>query len=331
MASTSDYANLSTKWMERDSYGYGRNPPDPHWPNGAKVAVNFVLNYEEGGERTIEDGDDGPETALHEFKGLEVQPGARDPTVESQFDFGSRVGIWRILDLFEGHDIPITFYAVARAFERNRDVAKAAMQNGHEVASHCFKWQPHANMPPEEEEMWIRKAVASFLETTGKVPVGWYYGRPSANSVALLDKVYRELGHEFLYFSDTYADELPYWTERPGGDGQEGLLLMPYSLDNNDFKLWHSQYGSTRLWAEHCLDSVKVVRDEALAGKRHGYVTIALHTRWVGRPGRFAALKQLVEDIVGLGDVWFATREQIARHFANEYPYGSLPRRESTA
>ncbi|GAA5828501.1 hypothetical protein JCM3770_002289, partial [Rhodotorula araucariae] len=284
-----------------------------------------------GGERTIEDGDDGPETALHEFKGLEVQPGARDPTVESQFDYGSRVGIWRILDLMESNKIPITFYAVARAFERNLDVAKAATENGHEVASHCFKWQPHANMAPEEEEQWIRKAVESFQKTTGKVPVGWYYGRPSANSAPLVEKVYKELGHELLYFADNYADDLPHWVERPGAEGKDGLLLMPYSLDNNDFKLWHSQYGSTKLWAEHCADSVKVIRDEAIAGKRHGYVTIALHTRWVGRPGRFAALKALVEELVGLGDVWFATREEIARHWVAQYPYGSLPKHKSTA
>ncbi|GJN92453.1 hypothetical protein Rhopal_005483-T1 [Rhodotorula paludigena] len=319
MPVATDSYDSSTAWMQRDSYGYGRNPPNPNWPNGAKVAVNFVLNYEEGGERTIEDGDAGPETALHEFKGLEQPAGRRDPTVESQFDYGSRVGIWRILDLMESNNI------------RNREVAKAACENGHEVASHCFKWQPHADMSPEEEEQWIRKAVESFKKTTGKVPVGWYYGRPSAQSPALVEKVYRELGHEFLYWADNYADDLPHWTVRPGDDPEKALLIMPYSLDNNDFKLWHSQYGSTKLWAEHCVDSVKTIRDEAIAGKRHGYITIALHTRWVGRPGRFAALKKMVEEIVGLGDVWFATREDIARHFAQQYPYGSLPKSKSTA
>ncbi|GAA6002804.1 uncharacterized protein JCM10292_001309 [Rhodotorula paludigena] len=327
-----DPYNFSTAWAERDSYGYGRNPPNPHWPNGAKVAVNFVLNYEEGGERTIEDGDAAAETNGHEMPGLPAKAGARAPETESQFDYGSRVGIWRILDLFEERGIPITFYAVARAFERNLDVAQAAMENGHEVASHCYRWLPHHEMEPAEEEELIRKAVQSFRKTS-KVPCGWFYGRPSANSCALVEKVYKEEGEEFLYWADYYADELPVWTCRPthvSEESKEGLLLMPYNLHNNDFKLWHGQYGSAELWARNCVDSVKTVIDEAKAGKRHGYITIPLHTRWIAQPGRFQALKRMVEDIVAMGDVWFATRESIARHWIKEYPYGSLPKRKPT-
>ncbi|GAA6002590.1 hypothetical protein JCM10207_007579 [Rhodosporidiobolus poonsookiae] len=325
---TSDDYKFNMAFLQRDPIGYGRNPPMIQWPNGAKIAVNFVLNYEEGGERSVEDGDAQPEDNLHEFKGLSVVPGARDMSVESQFDYGSRVAIWRILDLFEENNIPITFYTVARAFERNPLVAKAAEDGGHEVASHCFKWQPHAFMEPQKEEMWIRKAIDSFKQTSpsGKVPVGWYYGRPSMNTAPLLTKIYKELGHELLYFADNYADDLPFWTVRPGAEDKEGLLLMPYALDTNDFKIWHGQFGSDDSFAQRCIDAVKTLFDEAAAGKRTGYVTIALHGRWIGRPGRFQALKRIVEELKGKygDDVWFATREQIARHFAAEMPYESV-------
>ncbi|GAA6033761.1 hypothetical protein JCM8097_004421 [Rhodosporidiobolus ruineniae] len=323
---TADEFTWTKEWMERDTYGYGRNPPNPQWPNDAKIAVNFVLNFEEGGERTVEDGFDGPEDNLHEFKQLSVVKGARDPTVESQFDYGSRVAIWRILDLFEGNDIPITFYAVARAFERNPQVAKAAEDGGHEVASHCHTWQPHANMTAEEEEGWIRKAVESFKNSSpsGKVPVGWYYGRPSERSAPLVTKVYKELGHELLYWADNYADDLPHWTVRPGTENDEekkGLLICPYTLDNNDFKFWHGQFGSDDAFAQRAIDTFTTIREEALAGKRHGYITVALHTRWIGRPGRFQALKRIVNHFKQFDDVAFMTREQIARQFSKAHPY----------
>ncbi|BGP12328.1 hypothetical protein JCM10213_003866 [Rhodosporidiobolus nylandii] len=328
---TSDEYTFSSKWMTRHGLGYGREGLDPKWPNGAKIAVNFVLNFEEGGERTVEDGFDGPEDSLHEFKQLSVVKGARDPTVESQFDYGARVAIWRILDLFESAGIKITFYAVARAFQRNPHVAKAAEAFGHEVASHCFQWQPHANMTPEEEEQWIIKAVESFQKTSpsGKVPVGWYYGRPSQNSAALVQKVYKERGHEFLYWADNYADDLPHWTCSPLDESQ-GMLLMPYCLDNNDFKFWHSQYGSDDSFAQHLIDSFHTIRDEAIAGKRHGYITCALHTRWIGRPGRFQALKRVVNEFKKYDDVWFATREEIARHFVEAHPYEELKKQGKT-
>ncbi|GAA5855021.1 hypothetical protein JCM8547_002348 [Rhodosporidiobolus lusitaniae] len=313
---------FSVKWYERDYVGYGRNPPNPRWPNQANIAVNFVLNFEEGGERSVEFGFDQPEDNLHEFKGLTVAKGARDPSVETQFDYGARVAIWRILDLFEDKNIPITFYAVGRAFENSPHIAKAAEEGGHEVASHCHSWQPHANMTAEEEEAWIRRAVDAFKATSpsGKVPVGWYYGRPSERTVELIQKVYKENGDEFLYFSDTYADDLPYWAPRPGEPGK-GLLLLPYTLDNNDFKIWHGQFGSDDALAQRFIDSFITIRDEAIANKRYGYITCALHTRWIGRPGRFQALKRVVEYFAKHDDVWFATREQIARHFQTVFTY----------
>ncbi|GAA5918065.1 hypothetical protein JCM6882_006223 [Rhodosporidiobolus microsporus] len=321
-ATSSDDYSFSLKWMERDTVGYGRTPPNPNWPNNAKIAVNFVLNFEEGGERTVEDGFEYAEDNLHEFKNHASVKGKRDPTVESQFDYGSRVAIWRILDLFESNGIKITFYAVARAFERNPHIARAAEEFGHEIASHCHTWQPHANMTPQQEEEWIVKAVESFAKTspTGKVPVGWFYGRPSEDSCALVNKVYREKGHELLYWADNFADDLPFWTVRPGEE-DKGLLIMPYSLDNNDFKYYWGQLGSDKAFEERILDSFMTIRDEALAGKRHGYITCALHTRWIGRPGRFQTLKRIVEGMLKHDDVWFATREEIARHFSKEFTF----------
>ncbi|KAM0746553.1 chitin deacetylase 1 [Meredithblackwellia eburnea MCA 4105] len=312
-------------WMSRDFVGYGPNPPDPKWPKGAKIAVNFVLNHEEGGERSPEDGDPISEVVLQEFgpAGLMVPvPGERDPAAETQFEYGARVAVWRLMRLFKKHDIPITIYAVARAMERNLEIPKHFEEAGHEIASHCYKWMPYTGLTAEEEEEYIRKAVLSFQKTspTGRVPVGWYYGRPSARSAALVAKVYREMGHELLYWADTYADDLPYWSAMPGGKKEEGLVMMPYTLDCNDFKYWIGQVGSDDAFAQHIIDAFTTVREEGLEGKP-AYITVALHSRWIGRPGRFQALKKIVEHMMQFDDVWFATREQIARHFKEQFPY----------
>ncbi|GAA5887541.1 hypothetical protein JCM6882_001443 [Rhodosporidiobolus microsporus] len=312
------------EWMKRDYVGWGQSPPNPNWPNNAKVAVSFVLNYEEGGERCVEDGDPHAETVLHEFGNLLAAPlGERDPATETQFMYGSRVATWRIMNLFKKHDIPITFYAVALAFERNPEIAKYAEENGHEVASHCYKWMPYSNMTAEEEKEWIRKAVQSFKKTSpsGAIPRGWYYGRPSPRSVQLVADVYKEEGVELKWWSDTYADDLPYYVPHPTEEGKP-LVMVPYSLDCNDFKFWMAPgFGSDDAYAEHCIAAVKTIADEAEAGERYGTVTIALHGRWIGRPGRFQCLKKIVETLVARGDVWFATREQIADHYLKEVPY----------
>ncbi|GAA5994942.1 uncharacterized protein JCM10292_004442 [Rhodotorula paludigena] len=327
-ADVKDGVTYDIRWMERDYRGYLDSPPNPKWPNGAKVAVNFVLNYEEGGERCVEDGDPHAETVLHEFGSLlSVVPGARDPAVESQFQYGSRVATWRVLNLFKKYNIPITFYAVAMAFERNPEIVKRAIEDGHEIGSHCYKWMSYANMTDAEEEEYIRKAILSFERTCGKehVPRGWYYGRPSHRSLPLVAKVHKELGYELLWWSDTYADDLPYYVPYPGAENNEKLVMLPYSLDNNGthhFKFWlpGPGYGSDDAFAQHILDSVQTIREEAEAGERYGYVTVALHGRWIGRPGRFQCLKRIVETLNASGDVWFATREQIARHWRETNP-----------
>ncbi|GAA5850093.1 hypothetical protein JCM8547_001009 [Rhodosporidiobolus lusitaniae] len=312
------------EWMKRDYIGYGQHPPNPHWPEGKRVAISFVLNYEEGGERCVEDGDAHAETVLHEFGNLLSAPlGERDPATESQFMYGSRVATWRVMSLFKKHNIPITWYAVALAFERNPEIAKYAEENGHEVASHCYKWMPYTDLTREEEKEYIKKAVLSFQKTspTGKVPRGWYYGRPSARSVPLVAEVYKEMGHELKWWSDTYADDLPYYVPHPSG-GDKPLTMVPYSLDCNDFKLWlPGGVGNTESWAEHVMAAIKTIAEEAEAGERYGMVTIALHGRWIGRPGRFQSLKKIVETAVARGDCWFATREQISDHFNETVPY----------
>ncbi|GFZ50385.1 hypothetical protein JCM24511_08142 [Saitozyma sp. JCM 24511] len=207
--SSADSTINDKKWMERDLFGYGPDRPDARWPNAAKIAVNC-------GERTVEDGDEHAETVLNEFGDLlEAPVGLRDPATESQSDYGSRVAIWRIMRLLKQYNIPITFYAVGRAFARNPAVARYAEDEGHEVAAHCYKWVPYSSMPAEKEEL-ICKGVEAYKKTspTGKVPAG----------------VYRALGLGFLYWADTYADDLPYYTSMPGGKPGESLVMMPYSI-----------------------------------------------------------------------------------------------------
>ncbi|BGP12771.1 hypothetical protein JCM10213v2_000688 [Rhodosporidiobolus nylandii] len=311
-------------WMKRDYVGYGAHPPNPNWPQGAKVAVSFVLNYEEGGERCVEDGDPHAETVLHEFGNLLAAPlGERDPATETQFMYGSRVATWRIMNLFKKHNIPSTIYAVALALERQPELAAYFEENGHEVASHCFKWMPYTGLSREEEKDYIKKAVESFKKTspTGKVPRGWYYGRPSSRSVPLVAEVYKEMGYELKWWSDTYADDLPYTVPHPS-DESKPLVMVPYSLDCNDFKFWLAPgFGSDDAFAQHCIDAVTTIAEEAAADERYGTVTIALHGRWIGRPGRFQCLKKIVETLVARGDCWFATREQIAEHWLEQHPY----------
>ncbi|ORY23117.1 chitin deacetylase 1 [Naematelia encephala] len=312
------------QWLERDFYGYGPNPPNPNWPNEAKIAVNFVMNHEEGGESSVELGDQGAEAFFHDFgpPGLITPvPGERDPSTESQFEYGPRVAVWRLIRLFDKHKIPITFYAVAKSFERNLDVPKHVEANGHETCCHGYRWRSYGDCSPEEEEDHVRKAVESFRKTSpsGRVPPGWFVGRPNARSAHIVAKVYKELGLEFLYWADSYADDLPYWKPMPGNP-DEGLLIMPYSFDNNDTKMWFGQYASDDAFTQHAIDTFTTIREEGLEG-RPAYITVAFHSRWMGRPGRFQALRRIVEHMLQFDDVWFATREQIARHFANEHPY----------
>ncbi|WVQ70095.1 uncharacterized protein L199_008320 [Kwoniella botswanensis] len=311
-------------WHERDLYGYANSPPDPKWPNGARIAVNFVMNHEEGGESSVELGDDVAEAFFHDFGPpgmINPVPGERDPSTETQFDYGTRVGVWRLLRLFEASSIPITFYAVAKSFERAPHVAKYVEEHGHETCCHGYRWRSYGDCDAELEERHANLCVESFRKSSpsGKVPSGWFLGRPNVRSAHIAAKVYKEQGEELLYWADSYADDLPYWKPNPI-DPSKGLLIMPYSFDNNDTKMWFGQMGSDEAYTQHIIDSFTTIREEGLAG-RPAYITVAFHSRWMGRPGRFQALKRIVDHMKQFDDIWFATREQIATHFAKTIPY----------
>ncbi|OCF32252.1 hypothetical protein I317_06464 [Kwoniella heveanensis CBS 569] len=307
-------------WHERDLYGYGNNPPNPKWPNGAKIAVNFVMNHEEGGESSVELGDEVAEAFFHDFGPVSRIPQRRQP-LQTQFDYGTRIAVWRLLRLFESKSIPITFYAVAKSFERSPHIAKYVEENGHETCSHGYRWRSYGDCDPELEEHHARLSIESFRKSSpsGKVPSGWFLGRPNVRSAHIVAKVYQEQGEELLYWADSYADDLPYWKPNPA-DPSKGLVIMPYSFDNNDTKMWFGQMGSNEAYVNHIIDSFTTIREEGLAG-RPAYITVAFHSRWMGRPGRFQALKRIVDHMKQFDDVWFATREQIAEHFSKTVPY----------
>jgi putative urate catabolism protein len=295
----------------RDLIGYADQPPDPQWPGGAKLAVQFVLNYEEGGENTILNGDAGSEVYLTEVPGGTPLAGARDLSVESQYEYGSRVGFWRILNLFAERRINFTCYGVGLALERNPAAAKAMFAAGHEIASHGYRWINYRDVPEEVEREHMRKAVAAIENLTGQRPLGWYTGRISANTRRL---VVEEGG--FLYDSDAYNDDLPYWVEVAG----KGHLIIPYTLDNNDMKFSVPPgFSSGQGYFEYLKDAFDVLRRE---GQRHPrMMSIGLHCRLAGRPGRFAALERFVEYVQGHKDVWLCRRVDIARHWRDVHPF----------
>lgn len=295
----------------RDLIGYADNPPDPQWPGNAKLAVQFVLNYEEGGENTVLNGDAGSEVYLTEVPGGQPVMGARDLSTESQYEYGSRVGVWRILRLFAGRKINFTCYGVGLALERNPAVAKAMAAAGHEIASHGYRWINYRDVPEEVEREHLRKAIAAIERLTGQRPLGWYTGRISPQTRRL---VAEEGG--FLYDSDAYNDDLPYWVEIAG----KGHLIIPYTLDNNDMKFSVPPgFSSGNGWFNYLKDAFDVLRQEGQRQPR--MMSIGLHCRLAGRPGRFAALERFVDYVQSHKDVWVCKRVDIARHWRQVHPF----------
>ncbi|KZT30309.1 carbohydrate esterase family 4 protein [Neolentinus lepideus HHB14362 ss-1] len=306
----------------RDFTGYGRNPPNAEWPNGARIAVSFVLNYEEGGEYTPLNGDSRTESILGEkFGTVPMSNGQRDWTMESQFEYGSRAGVWRIMNLFDKHDMKITIYAVGRALEVNPIAAPEFEKHGHELAMHGYRWIEHTDYEGNEEaeKQLVRRGIEAIQKCapSGKPPAGWYLGRPSTKSRSLIAQVHKEMGIPLKWQSDSYADDLPYWIPYPGGAKSEGLLMIPYSYDNNDFK-FHTPPGwtSTDGFLQHLVNAFDTLYEEG--GKM---MSIGLHCRIVGKPGRFPALKKFVEYISKKEGVWVTTRSQIAEHWTKKFPY----------
>lgn len=290
----------------RDLVGYGASPPDPRWPGGARLAVSFVLNYEEGGEMSPLEGDETSEAFLHEVVGAPPTVGRRNLNTESMFEYGSRAGFWRVHRIFEEHGFPLTVYAVGQALERNPAAARAMIAAGWEVASHGWRWIDYLEMPLEEERSHIRRAIDAIETVCGVRPVGWYTGRISERTRAL---VVEEGG--FLYDSDSYADELPYWVDVAG----EGHLVIPYTLDANDFKfLLPNGFVTADDFTTYLIDTFEQLHAE---GGR--MMSVGLHCRIIGRPGRARALDRFLRHIGARSDVWVTTRAEIARHWHAEH------------
>ena len=289
----------------RDLVGYGRNPPDPKWPGGARVAVQFVLNYEEGSEYSIPDGDGFSETSLSESQSG-IAHGTRDLTVESVYEFGSRVGFWRILDLFAERRLPLTVFACALALERHPEAARAIVEAGHDVCCHGWRWAKHWLLDEEEERRQIRKAVASLERTLGSRPLGWYCRyAPGVNTRRL---VVEEGG--FLYDSDAYNDELPYWVKV----GAQRHLVIPYTNDVNDSKFSNpAGFGTGEDFFTYLKDSFDVLYREGRT--RPKMMSVGLHMRLSGRPGRAAALERFLDYVARHEAVWVCRRLDIARHW----------------
>jgi len=297
----------------RDLKGYGPTPPQADWPKGARLAVSIVLNYEEGAEYSILHGDAHSESILSDLGITAPVEGGRDLNIESLYGYGSRVGFWRLLDLFGERRVPLTVYAVGMALERNPDAATAIVKAGHEVASHGWRWIDYRSVPESEEREHIRSAITTLERLTGQRPLGWYTGRPSVNTRSL---VVAEGG--FLYDSDAYDDDLPYWLVIDG----KRHLVIPYSLDNNDSRFTRSQgFDLAEEFFTYLRDAFDWLYGEGAVTPR--MMSIGLHTRLVGRPGRIGGLAKFLDYIQKHDDVWICRRVDIARHWHARHPCGS--------
>jgi allantoinase len=295
----------------RDLIGYGRRPPHARWPGGARLALQIVLNYEEGGERCVLHGDETSETFLQEVVGMPVLQGVRNLQVESMYEYGSRVGFWRILRLFAERRLPLTVFAVAMALERHPQAAAAIVEAGHEVASHGWRWIDYQFTPEAVEREHLRRAVETLTRLTGSRPLGWYTGRGGPNTRRI---VVEEGG--FLYDADAYNDDLPYWTVEAG----RPHLVVPYTLDNNDMKfaIQHGFAGGDDFFA-YLRDAFDVLYAEGAETPR--MMSVGLHARLAGRPGRLAALARFLDHVARHDGVWVCRRVDIARHWIAHHPY----------
>lgn len=289
----------------RNYVGYGENPPDPKWPDGARVAVQLVLNYEEGGENCVLNGDSGAETFLSEITNCPSVEGARHMSMESIYEYGSRAGVWRLLRLFKKYDVPVTVFAVAMALEKYPDIARVFIRDGHEIASHGYRWINYQHVAEQTEREHMQRAIDIITELTGQRPLGWYTGRTSPNTRKL---VAEEGG--FLYDSDDYSDDLPFWSEL-GGKRQ---LIIPYTLDANDMRFASAQgFNCGDQFYTYLKDAFDTLYEEGKTAPR--MMSVGLHCRLAGRPGRIAALERFLQYIKQHEKVWVCRRIDIARHW----------------
>lgn len=295
----------------RDLVGYGREVPFADWPNGAHLAVQFVLNYEEGGESCILDGDPASESLLSEIVGAQPWPEQRNLNMESLYEYGSRAGFWRLWRMFTERGMTLTVYGVALAMARNPEAVAAMKEADWEIASHGLRWLEYKDFSEEEERRHIAECVRLHTEVTGSRPLGIYQGKPSANTLNL---VMEEGG--FVYSADSYADELPYYVEGPKGPH----LIVPYTLDANDMRFATPQgFNSGDQFYTYLKDSFDVLMAEGAAGSPK-MMSIGLHCRLVGRPGRAAALGRFLDYVASHEKAWVCRRIDIANHWRTRHP-----------
>ncbi|MEL0042448.1 MAG: allantoinase PuuE [Candidatus Puniceispirillum sp.] len=295
----------------RDLVGYGPTPPNAAWPNGARVAVQFVLNYEEGAENCILHGDPASEVFLSEIIGAAAFDGARHMSMESIYEYGSRAGVWRILDLFRQRQLPLTVFAVAMAVARHPAVIETALADGHEIAAHGDRWINYHGMPIAEERAHMQQAIATLTALCGTRPLGWYTGRTSQNTRTLVAE-----DGGFVYDADDYSDDLPFWsrmTDRPH-------LVVPYTLDTNDMRFATAQgFHTGDQFARYLTDAFDVLYDEGATAPK--MMSVGLHCRLIGRPARFAGLVKFIDHIMAHDKVWVARRIDIATHWIKTHPF----------
>jgi putative urate catabolism protein len=296
----------------RDYIGYGENPPDPKWPGGAKLAVQIVLNYEEGGENCVLNGDGSSEVFLSEIIGAARIDGARHISMESIYEYGSRAGVWRLLRLFKKYDVPVTIFAVAMALEKYPDIAKAFMRDGHEICSHGYRWINYQDIDEATEREHMQRAIKIIKDITGERPLGWYTGRTSPNTRRL---VAEEGG--FLYDADDYSDDLPFWVDVNG----HRQLIVPYTLDANDMRFATAQgFNTADHFFQYLKDSFDTLYAEGATAPK--MMSVGLHCRLAGRPGRIAGLEKFLRYVREHDDVWLCRRIDIAKHW-HEHHAGS--------
>ena len=288
--------------------GYGSNLPKVNWPNKARIAVQFVLNYEEGGENSVLHGDKFSEIFLSEIIGAKPIKG-RHINMESLYEYGSRAGFWRIHKLFKKYNLPLTVFGVGMAMERSLEICKEMKKSNYEIASHGWRWIDYQNISKSIEKKHMKKAINIIKKIFGQRPVGWYTGRCSPNT---LDLVMEEGG--FLYCSDTYSDDLPYWEKR----GKKKQLMIPYTLDNNDMRFLTNQgfnYGDQ--FYNYLKDSFDALYEEGKENPK--MMSIGLHCRIIGKPGRIQSLKKFLDYVTNFDKVWICKREDIAKHWIKNH------------
>jgi putative urate catabolism protein len=294
----------------RDLTGYGATPPNPHWPGGARIAISFVLNYEEGAECSVLHGDDGAEFFLSEMVNAVPIPAMRHASMESLYDYGARAGFWRVRKLFLDRDLPLTIFGVGMAMERNPAAVEAMLEAGWDIACHGYRWINYQHISEATERAHMAQAIATHTRLTGARPLGWYTGRTSPNTARL---VAEEGG--FLYDSDSYADDLPYYDSTWG----RKQLIIPYTMDSNDMRFASPQgFNSGDQFYTYLKDSFDVLYEEGETAPK--MLSVGLHCRIIGRPGRAASLAKFLDYVLAHDRVWVATRLEIARHWLETNP-----------